>query len=515
MKGCEGNRSRHATVQAMLTSDEIFTAINSLERRFPVAAWKAGDIDLWPSYRFRLYGNAMNALFSNAPAGGPARRIGALLKRVSRAVFRVPIAMVRDSGANQRLQRGTTAIFFSDGASFVHLDEAWVDRVMDPVIEALAERGRRSYKLTPLAEAHVPRRVPSRFVQPSIDRIKMLASGSSVCIETPEFTAFHSAAIELLGESALPSREWLHIEAARLSALAKWFGEIIRRSGASHAFVNTYYSLEGLAFTLAARRAGARTVDLQHGIQGPHHVAYARWASVPQSGFSTVPDEFWVWGDVEARAIESWRADRETHVPRITGNFWLQRWRDGSNPEVAKYLLLARSMCSDVPGVRHVLACLTNGVPDEENNRLVRAARLCGESVRWWWRLHPTQAHRRAEFARLVESEGLDGSQVGLATDLPLFSLMPLADVLVAHSSTVIAEATEFGLRSVITSDYGVELHAALVEKGLAVPATSIEGIAAAVCEVAAAHVPVDRNLPTHTPSLKSVMDATFGPPTS
>jgi hypothetical protein len=389
----------------------------------------------------------------------------------------VPLAAWRDRRANAPWRQDAEAVFFSDGVSFTPLNGQWFDRIADPVMDALDRRGLRSLKLTPLAEAHVPRQRPSRFVQPSIDRIKLLASRSRPALETPQWDAFERAAQAAFG-APVPAREWLQMQTARLNALARWFCTRLQATGASYAFVNTYYSLEGQAFVQAARRLGMSTVDVQHGIQGEHHAAYARWLQVPAGGYSTLPDEFWVWDDTEAQAIGRWNAGLGTHRARITGNPWLQRWADDSDPLISACLAQAGALRR--PGKRQVLACLSWGLADEETGKLIEAARQCGPEVVWWWRLHPVESGKRAAFAARLQQQGLDGSQVGAATDLPLYALVRSADVIVAHSSTVIQEAAQLGVPAVVTSDYGAEFHAGLVHTAQAVKATTPDTIATA-----------------------------------
>lgn len=495
----------------MKTSSEVLDAINALERRFPVGTWRAGDIDLWPTYRFRLYGNAINAQLVGEAPQGLLQRLRQLSDRASRALWRVPRASLLDRANNAAFHRSATALFLSDGVSFVNLGDAWFDRVIDPVIQELDSRGVQSLKLTPLAEAHVPRQVPSRFVQPAIDRIKLMASRQKPDVVLPEFPAFYAAACSAFGDDA-PSSEWLQMQAARLDALAGWFGRILDRCGASHVFVNTYYSLEGLALVQAARRRGLCSIDLQHGMQGQHHVAYARWVSPPSNGYSTLPNEFWVWGRDEASAIEDWSANCAAHRARMSGNFWLQRWLDNTDPLIASYIARARSLRASSPARTQALACLTWGVAEEENDKLIEAARLCDSSVAWWWRLHPAQSRRRGEFAARLERQGLDGRFVGEIADLPLYALVRAADLTLAHSSTVIQEAAELGVPSVVTSDYGASLHAGLVRQGIAIHATNRRAIADAVRVLSSRPCGEAPAVMTEHHSLQSLIEATFAP---
>ena len=464
----------------MKTSSEVLNTINVLERKFPVATWRAGDIDLWPVYRIRLYTNATSGFLMSEPRIGTVETLLRIGRRGFRALLRVPIAALRDRRKNAMPARGTTAVFLSDGVSFTRLSGLWIDRIVDPLIEILDQRGVRSLKLTPQAEAHIPRKVASKFVQPQIDRLKLLSQNKDASVVLPEFEQFLAAAREVFGSHA-PDLRWLVRQATRLDALAKWFCGILSETGARYAFVNTYYGLEGMAFVQAARRLGLVSADLQHGMQGPFHVAYAKWANVPDSGYSTMPDEFWVWSHREADAINAWRGPGPANLPRITGNLWLEQWQETSDPVLEPYRRQASRMRAQLPSRTQVLVCLSWGLAEAEADKLMEAAVLSGPGVSWWWRLHPVERGRCAEFSARLAGRGLDGRQVRDVTDMPLPPLICAVDVLVAHSSTAIQEAAQLGVPSVITSDYGSELHAELVRDGIALVATAPPDIVSAV----------------------------------
>lgn len=492
----------------MKTSSDVIAAINALEQAFPVSSWRLDDIDLWPSYRLRLYGAAIDGLLLTHPPPRGLPRWRGLATRASRSLWRVPLAAWRDRRANAPVRPGTTAAFLSDGVSFTRLDGQWFDRVIDPVMQGLQERGLHALKLTPLAEAHVPRNQPSIFVQPTIDRIKLLATRHRIEPELAEFDSLVAAGRQSFG-TMVPSREWLRVQAARLQALSRWFGGALQRSEASHAFVNTWYSLEGQAFVMAANRLGMRAIDLQHGMQGSQHVAYSNWLTVPVEGYSTLPNEFWVWGQEEAVVIDAWATRTARHSARVTGNYWLQQWRDDGQPLVRSFLAQACALRGNA--VTQVLVGLTWGVAEEETEKLMEAARLCGNSVSWWWRLHPVESGRRAEFAARLARCGLDASCVSEATDLPLYALVRNADLTVAHSSTLIREAAEFGVPSVVTSDYGAAMHADLVRNGMALRALDSAAIAHAVTTLAKRPRQREAALSPQGPTLSAALDELLG----
>jgi hypothetical protein len=469
----------------MQVASDMIAALNEIESRFPVQEWRARDIDLWPSYRIRLFGAAIDsALLSEQKSITRWEKARRLIWRVNRTLMRVPLARLRDMSGNAHVQAGTQAILFSDGMSFTRLGDTWFDRIMDPLAEAYGAKNEAVLKLTLLSEAHVPRWMPSVFVQPALDRVKFLAPYlEKPALELPAFEEVVTFARTRFGAD-VPSRDWLARQSARLDGLANWFGRIMARTGARHGFVNTWYSLEGMAFVLAARRAGIVSIDMQHGMQGPHHVAYASWLGAPGAGYTTMPREFWVWTDEAAETINRWSGQTSTHRAHVSGNPWFDTWRNDGNDLVLRYLAAARSLRNPA-GRCHVLVTLSWGINQEETDKIIRAAKQSGPDIIWWWRLHPVEAHRRAEFAAMLAREGLDGSQVGIVTDLPLYAVIRAADVTVAHSSTSIQEAADFGVPSVVTSDYGADLHAGLICAGIVVQATSDVAIAQAVNDLA------------------------------
>lgn len=490
----------------MNSANDVLVAINELERNFPVGAWRAGDIDLWPTYRIRLFMNATLGILDDRPPPSALQRLSRLGARASRALWRVRVAGWLDRAKNARIQPGTTAAFLSDGVSFIRLGETWFDRVVDPVVLALEERGETTLKLTPHTEAHYPRWIPSRFVQPDIDRIKLMAWRHPVTVQLPEFDALHRRAHSDFGRHA-PPRHWLLDQARRLEVLTSWYAGLLAASGSSSALLSNFYSLEGMAFVQAARRRGVPSVDLQHGLQGEHHGAYGRWAAVPDRGYSTLPDEFWVWTSAEAEAIDRWRGDRLRHRPKVVGNPWRDRWFNDSDVLVAQYMQRARELRGG--HTRQALVSLSWGLADEETDKLIEAARRCDPSIGWWWRLHPVEAHRSDEFAARLAARGLDAEHVRAATDMPLYALIRAADLTLAHSSTVIQEAAAFGVPSIVTSDYGAQIHGALVANGTVLHATEPDSIAAAVATLASgpAAAPLSEAVPA-VAGLPAALDA-------
>ena len=142
-----------------MNSSEIIALINELETRYSVAEWVADGIHVWPLFRVRLYASLVFAGLGGdaAPRGtGKAARAREML----RSAIRSMISAMSDREHNAKSAPKTTALLFSDGVSYARVGRVWYDRMMDPLVFWLENRGHRYLVLTPMAEGRVPRRTP-------------------------------------------------------------------------------------------------------------------------------------------------------------------------------------------------------------------------------------------------------------------------------------------------------------------------------------------------------------------
>jgi hypothetical protein len=313
------------------------------------------------------------------------------------------------------------------------------------------------------------------FVQPMLDVVKLFGTARARASRTSqamsELPGYAEVCAELAAAGlaeAMPTIEWLHVQVSRIHALATFYGWIFERTQPRHAFVNTYYSAEGMAFVLAARRRGIAVADLQHGIQGPHHVAYGRWSNVPPQGYELLPDEFWVWGEAEARAIEAWQPGT-THRAARAGNAWLQIWRQGTMSFVADAVATAGRTRASSQRPHHVLFSVTWGTPPEHDADVVAALARLPDTYFIWVRLHPLQARARSGIRAMLQRSLPGRHELDVATDLPLPAVLRAVDLNLTHCSTTVIEAAAWGIRTVITSTYGAELFEEQIAAGFAV----------------------------------------------
>lgn len=453
-----------------LRSSDLMEALAAVESSVPVGDWTVAGIPLWPLLRVRWsFAEWLRTYTTVNPESGSGHVLRTMLNgRRDAGRARTEDAAAEDNGPRRR-----DVVLLSDGLSFSRVGDHWVERFCDPIIAAAQERGLSTALWTPMHRRHRPRASPSTWVQSMVDVANLTGAlrarlwphaarleGLDRAIEMLHARGFSGAALQ-------PGR--IASDGARLHAVAALYRRRLLASAPRLAFVVSYYSLEGMAFVLACRQCGIPVVDVQHGVQGPQHPAYAQWHSADAGGHQLLPDRFWVWSEWEADVISTW-AKGGRHGAIAGGNPWLDLWREGATwPGAAAARAQAAELKRRAQNRPVVLVTLQTGLsPSEQLDPLVALQRSAGDRLEFWVRLHPAMLDQREQVRPALAASGAHW-ELDRSTDLPLHALLPHSDVHLTHSSTTVVEAAQFGIRSVLTSDYGVEFFTPVLEAGLAV----------------------------------------------
>ncbi len=454
-------------------ASDLIALLGEVEARFPVRDWRIGGVAIWPLVRMRWF-FAEWARHYVAPSRVAERGIATKFLGALRSQW--PNAQSRQSG--QRRRRSDTdapldVLFLADGVSHICMGDTWIDRLVDPLLsqtQALGLKGAVWTRGQPHDHAMMFAATP---VQPGVDRAKLAGALRAGLRPLPAQLPESVGLVNWLHSRGLQATELVpaqvQLVGACLHAVAASFKTRLLINRPRIAFLSDFYGLEGMAFILACRQAAIPTVDVQHGVQGPHHPAYAAWPKPPDGKLhELLADRFWVWSHDEVDVIEKWCAGT-SHAAVAGGDQWLYLWRQGMQwPGLADVRSQAAHLEQAAQGRRIVLVTLQVGLSDAE--QLDPLVELLGEPdprLYFWVRLHPAMLKDR-ELIRsrlgLPMAYELDGP-----TDLPLFALLAHADVHMTHSSSAVIEAAQFGVRSVITSAFGAEYFQTQLTTGLAV----------------------------------------------
>ncbi len=417
---------------------ELLRFFNRLEQRHATDRLLLEGAHLWPVLRVLSGGAHLSReMVETSPiplshVGGWAGLARGLKQRIN----------MRPSAAND------TLLFFSDPANLAVVDGRAVDRYAHPLMEAAAEIGLRSVLVVRGALPDTPMRI--------VRHARILAIGSMLHSASIPFwrmprldPATIPGAAQVLEEirPLLPGRDLRYlIEPLHHFRFHLRFNRwLLRRMRPAHVFLSCWYGMHNMAVAHACHTLGINSTDQQHGVQGPTHLAYGRWAAMPSRGYNTMPSHFWCWDKASAEHISSW-APPGRHTPFVGGSPWLSFSSVAHEP--------ART------GDRVVLFTL-QPVKDPIPSGLIDAMRTLGPGYHWVFRLHPL-GPLNAE-AMMTHPDLLDLHDRFSVEDpavVPLSRSLARADVHVTRYSSVVVEATMLGVPSIILDPHAGEIFA-------------------------------------------------------
>jgi hypothetical protein len=442
--------------------------VDEIERNFPVARWKAGDVEIWPLARMHLYldmywANVGGAHFASRPL--PLR----VIERIATPLTNLWKSR-RDLDHWVARPKPAHAIFLGDGVSLDRVDDGWQDRYGEPLIAALERRGLGTFLMQSGDLSSLP------WLRPTFaaNVIAARASLSRFAAPTPAELPDHEPVLQFLarnGERA-PSLDRANLVrgASAVFATAAAFERVLRIVKPKLAFVVTYYADLGPAFMLACRRQGILSVDLQHCPQDGAHKAYG-WSALPDEGYATLPALFWNWTEKDAAYIRTWSSKLASpwHRSLHGGHTQLKSFLDDADPETKTWDAKFNAIGERAEYEREILVALQPvGGYRAQWDTLAAQIEAAPAAWRWWIRRHPSsRAYQDAEYRRLV-SLRMPNVIVDQALSLPLPALLRHMSVLVSRFSGASAEAAAFGVPALFLSDEAYGQFSDLIERGLA-----------------------------------------------
>jgi len=442
--------------------------VDEIERRFPVSAWKSGDLDLWPQVRMDLY---LDMYWAEAGIAAPRER-PLPVRLAGRMAMPLRNFWKSRHDLAHRLTRPTRAhaIFLGDGLSLDRVDGLWSDRFCEPLMAALERRGLATF----LMQGGYLNRLP--WYRPTFAANVAESRGylSAWCRRPPMELPDHDAVLAFLARAAVNAhslcRRRLERRASLIAATATEFERVLDVVRPTLAFVVAFYAGLGPAFTLACRRRGILSIDVQRAPQGGALHAY-RWASPPRLGYTTLPAAFWSWTRNDAARINDWAANLTLpcHWAIHGGHTQIaaslddrhsatQAWNErfdtiGPGESFDREILVA---LQPIHGHRDVWDALCSQI--ESSPR----------SWRWWIRRHPaSRPDQDVEAARLLALRR-QNVVIEEASALPLPVLLRRMSAVISLASGATVEASMFRVPAFFLLDAAQYSFADLISSGAA-----------------------------------------------
>lgn len=427
-----------------MTRREVVDYLQAVETQYPVDELVVGEIHIWPLIKIEAF-FAWFYASQKATAEPAQERKGAWKMYVSSSLAWLKFYLCGPSKVKY---------IFSGAYSHrvLHAGKAY-NRYFDPMMDFLEENGHESLlveqgKIRSDNKYYKMQRV---FEVIRLYRLAAILSGvrpraSDVSTSRQAMLCIQKIVDGIPGISVELLRSRVN---SQLRAINSWtfvFDRIFDRCRPEFVFGLCYYSSIMYAMNISAHKRKIPSVDMQHGTQGPLHVAYNNFSKVPDGGYETLPKYFWCWDTNSARPIAEWVSRQKVHYVLIGGNPWLTLW--DSETQSRKNVLFTLQPIEPI-------------VPD----LIIDAVRQTYKTYNWVFRLHPRQDIEDVK-QFLIEAQIENITTLMDSHSFPLPKAIIESLVHISRFSGAIIESAMMGIPTVTIDELGVHAFSTEIEEG-------------------------------------------------
>lgn len=417
---------------------EFLDFIRNIEDQYPVFDWQLANIDVWPIIRTYIFYSLFEAQTRSTS------------KNVDKSKSKTGVLRLVVLGAINYLRLFLTPnkkyLFIGFGAHRSIQEGTSINRYFDPLMDTLKEGGADSViveysALNAEANYYKKNRILNgavlyAFFAKTYARKSGLESSLNSLVELDECLEqfCKNYPFELSGLKKNIGR--------KIQTILVWkalFSCLIKRLSIERMLCLTYYSNAGYGAILAAKEAGLKCIDMQHGSQGKEHVSYN--FSERELTLNTIPDLFWVWDELSySHLVKTLPSDRVLlgRHPFLVFNKSLDL---SGSLEIPENLILISLQPKE------------NTLPDY----VLKAMKNLDRTYSWWVRMHPRMSdiEQSAFNSQLEEFELQNLVNTREATSYPLYSILKNSCLHITGYSGVMFEAFSLGIPSILIDPVG------------------------------------------------------------
>ncbi|WP_055448735.1 hypothetical protein [Lacinutrix mariniflava] len=438
--------------------------ILNIECDFPVNNWKANNIHLWPYLRIKLFFYLIKTLEvkpENYVLQDNQFKKKAILKQVKRALgikFRQVQKIIAYYSWKNKLEP-KDIIFVGADSHRVDYRGARFNRYFDVLIE------KNNWLLNSIYFEYASK-FDNQYNPKNVLKFKEALNGFQILKKKKEIIFSLDGYPEFLSylESQTIFNEF--VKTYSVGKLTTWcqniffskkefFTVILKKIKPKKIAILCYYSEDIYPLIAAANELGIETIEMQHGPQNKLHLSYGSWSVVPKEGYDILPRTFWCWDDFSKNEIKSWTKNNTLYNVIVTGNPWVNYWKEKNNNYIYKNYVLYSLQPEPIPYNVLFTPIIIKTIKNS--------------SKTWFIRLHPRQLNDIGKIKKtLKENNILHLVNIDNATQDPLPQLLLNCCVHITHSSGSTLEANCFNIKTILINKMGLLYYPHLIKNGSA-----------------------------------------------
>jgi len=458
-----------------MTREEITIKLAEFERTHPVETYTIYGTHVWPVIRVTIALALSANLLSRLSAYPPDREIAVNTKRKQLKDFiyfnyhYFKYCLLKNlnfsTGFYKRIKSRTPKgeiVIVTNPTRKIELGDIEYHTVVGPLEDILSQKGISTIiwerNSTQFTDFYYP------DWQSEINNLAQGFTSLKFAKRLPQFDWFNDLN-EWLNNNFKTEMDWNLIEAKirRVFHFSRIAEKWLKKTGCRIVITDCWYNIYCLAFILAASRLGIKTVDFQHGMQGPGHFSYQAWEKGPSKGYALFPDKFWVWGKNDADILIKNKINNiNLNDVIIGGNLWINKWLNDENHIIKKSI--EKSLALTEKWEKSILVTLQKGIDLE--TILFDVIKNSPKNWLWLIRIHRQETDQLANFEKRFWETGHPGINLRDAIEHPLYALFHSVDAHITGFSTCALEALAFDIPTVLIHKSGKYAYQKYIDKG-------------------------------------------------
>jgi hypothetical protein len=461
----------------------IIKKIINFQKQYDISLIKADDLKIWPLIlsELKFYTN------TTKPKSLTERVnfISSIRKELA-GIFKMLKQMHDDRHKSLLVQKNAKFLFLTQPARREKMNGQYFDRITDPFYDVLIDAGysARVLEWTFDNKIKTPRKNPSEFIQLSIYKafiknvFRKKPKFKLELLYTPEFS-------EILSVYNVEQKKFIKTikrNVALILSLKNMFQKKLRNSAATTAFFFPHYGIMSFAFNLACKSRNIKTAEIQHAYIDANKITEHGYYEIKEK-YDLLPDAIWCWSDNDKMTIDSWSSDK-AKIPfaYVGGNLWVQMWKYPIRNNNKLYKLVEQQKRNDFHAKKKkVLITLSphynipEWFPDIVNSSV--------SDIDWLIRFHHnTESSTVTTYRKAFSAVSENNFSLANNNILPL--LLKISHLHVTIDSSSIAEASEYGVKTIIVTEKGAQMFKKFINSMQAFKVTSSKNFLTKVNEL-------------------------------